>query len=347
MLTGRYEVEGAGAGPSVRDLHGVGDAAGRARDRPAGSAAIVFQALATSEFEATLRDMEEVVKATGSESGTTVSTEDDSYGYRWMVLRNAEGTPSVEDLAVGINAVSGSIEMAGHGERLLCAVFAFADAKGRRIYFIYNYKRGFWYPFVPDARARAGAKHRARAAAQGADGLGAADRARDRALVPPVGDPDLGGVAREDQPLAGELRGRLGERGVGRAAGSRPSPRARRRARVFRRCGRGRAAPRRPTCRPPRRPAPTAWTTGCSSSFRRAASLSARSTAPRPRCARSCLACSRSERGPSPGEICAAAPSPPLPSSPFIFASSSSTAPAARELLQLLVDVVFAAAELR
>ena len=123
---------------------------------PAGTAAIVFQALATSEFEATLREMEEVVTATGGESGTTVSTQDDEYGYRWMVLHNPDGAPSVEDLAVGINAVSGSIETAGHGERLLCAVFAFNDrsgtggaAAGRRIYFIYNYKRGYWYPFVP------------------------------------------------------------------------------------------------------------------------------------------------------------------------------------------------------
>lgn len=116
---------------------------------PTGTAAIVFQALATSEFEATLKDMEEVVKATGTESGTQVSTQDDSYGYRWMVLRNAAQTPSVEDLAVGINAVSSSIETAGHGERLLCAVFAFKDAQGHPIYFIYNYKRGHWYPFVP------------------------------------------------------------------------------------------------------------------------------------------------------------------------------------------------------
>ena len=116
---------------------------------PAGSAAIVFQALATSEFEATLKDMEEVVTATGGDSGTSVATEDDSYGYRWMKLRNPDGTPSVEDLAVGINAVSSSIETAGYGDRLLCAVFAFADAQKRRIYFIYNYKRGYWYPFVP------------------------------------------------------------------------------------------------------------------------------------------------------------------------------------------------------
>jgi hypothetical protein len=120
---------------------------------PAGTAAIVFQALATSEFEATLKDMEEVVTATGGESGTTVKTEDDEYGYRWMVLHNPDGAPSVEDLAVGINAVSSSIETAGHGERLLCAVFAFRDAQSRPVYFIYNYKRGYWYPFVPEPGA--------------------------------------------------------------------------------------------------------------------------------------------------------------------------------------------------
>ncbi len=150
ILTGRHQVKG----PAPDRLFAISTAyialEAEHQIEPAGTAAIVFQALATSEFEATLRDMEEVVRATGGDSGTSVSTEDDSYGYRWMVLRNPEGKPSVEDLAVGINAVSGSIETAGHGERLLCAVFAFVDAQKRRIYFIYNYKRGYWYPFVPD-----------------------------------------------------------------------------------------------------------------------------------------------------------------------------------------------------
>jgi hypothetical protein len=149
VLTGRHEVKG----PAPDRLFAISTAyvtlQSEHQIEPVGTAAIVFQALATSEFEATLRDMEEVVKATGGDSGTSVSTQDDSYGYRWMVLRNPPGAPSVEDLAVGINAVSGSIEAAGHGERLLCAVFAFVDAQKRRIYFIYNYKRGFWYPFVP------------------------------------------------------------------------------------------------------------------------------------------------------------------------------------------------------
>ena len=156
ILTGRHEVKG----PAPDRLFAISTAYITLQSEhqidPAGTAAIVFQALATSEFEATLRDMEEVVKATEGDTGTSVSTQDDSYGYRWMVLRNPESAPSVEDLAVGINAVSSSIETAGHGERLLCAVFAFADAQKQRIYFIYNYKRGFWYPFVPAAGAGSG-----------------------------------------------------------------------------------------------------------------------------------------------------------------------------------------------
>jgi hypothetical protein len=157
ILTGRHQVKG----PAPDRLFAISTAyVGLQSEHqidPTGSAAIVFQSLATSEFESTLKDMEEVVTATGGDSGTTVSTEDDSFGYRWMILRNAPGAPSVEDLAVGINAVSSSIETAGFGERLLCAVFAFGDAQQRRVYFIYNYKRGYWYPFVPvpgDAQER-------------------------------------------------------------------------------------------------------------------------------------------------------------------------------------------------
>jgi hypothetical protein len=147
ILTGRHQVKG----PAPDRLFAISTAYVTLQSEhqidPAGSAAIVFQSLATSEFETTMREMEEVVKATGGETGTQVKTQDDSYGYRWMVLED----PEVEDLAVGINAVSSSIETAGHGERLLCAVFAFVDANKRRVYFIYNYKRGFWYPFAPDS----------------------------------------------------------------------------------------------------------------------------------------------------------------------------------------------------
>ncbi len=153
MLTGRHQVKG----PAPDRLFAISTAYVTLQTEhqidPAGAAAIVFQALQTSEFEATIRKWKKSSRPPAGRPARRCATQDDSYGYRWMVLRNPAGTPSVEDLAVGINAVSSSIETAGHGERLLCAVFAFADEQRRPIYFIYNYKRGFWYPFVP-ARGR-------------------------------------------------------------------------------------------------------------------------------------------------------------------------------------------------
>ena len=110
-----------------------------------GKAAIVFQPLGTSDFQAIVADMEEVLKGTGDEIGSTVETSDDEFGYRWMIVRD----PDIEDLVVGVNAVSDALAVGGYGERVLCAVFAFADAQKQPVYLIYNYKRGSWYPFVP------------------------------------------------------------------------------------------------------------------------------------------------------------------------------------------------------
>jgi hypothetical protein len=111
----------------------------------AGVAGIVVQALATSDFQTVLKDTEEVVKATAGDFNATVETSDDEYGFRWVIIRD----PEIEDLVVTINGVSSSIEAGGYGERILCAVFAFKAADGTAINFIYNYKRGSWYPFVP------------------------------------------------------------------------------------------------------------------------------------------------------------------------------------------------------
>src|SRR5437763_2854172 len=88
-----------------------------------GSAAIVFQPLATADFTSIVRDMEEVVRATAGDSQTTVDTSDDTYGYRWLILRGQD----FDSLVVGINAVSGALETGGYGDRVLCAVFALED----------------------------------------------------------------------------------------------------------------------------------------------------------------------------------------------------------------------------
>ena len=110
-----------------------------------GKAAIVFQPLATADFEQIVKDMEEVVRSSGEETGTTIETRDDEFGYRWMILAD----PDFEDLVVGLNAVSTALEAGGYGDRILCGVFAFRDESSKPVYWIYNYKRGAFYPFVP------------------------------------------------------------------------------------------------------------------------------------------------------------------------------------------------------
>ena len=113
--------------------------------KSSGKAAIVFQPLATADFDGIVKDMEEVVEGTGSDVGTKVTKTDDEYGYRWMVLED----PDFDDLVVGVNAVSGALQGGGYGDRILAAVFAFRDEQGKPLYWIYNYKRGSFYPFVP------------------------------------------------------------------------------------------------------------------------------------------------------------------------------------------------------
>src|SRR3954454_6350878 len=96
---------------------------------PRGVAGLVFQPLATSDFAQIVRDMEEVVRSTGAETGTTLETTDDTFGYRWMILRDDD----VEDLVVGVNAVSEALQTGGYGDRLLAAVFGFEDVQGKPI----------------------------------------------------------------------------------------------------------------------------------------------------------------------------------------------------------------------
>jgi hypothetical protein len=107
-------------------------------------AAIAFQSVATADFKEIMSEAEELLKSQAADTGTTVESSSDQYGYRWMVLRDND----FEDLVVAINMVSSTLETSGYGDRVLAAVFAFED-EGRPIYFIYNYKRGFFYPFVP------------------------------------------------------------------------------------------------------------------------------------------------------------------------------------------------------
>jgi GNAT superfamily N-acetyltransferase len=108
-------------------------------------AGVVFQPIGTADFKQIVTETEELLKGTAEETGTKIKTHDDEYGYRWLVLED----PDPDDLVVAMNTVSVELQGAGYGDRLLAAVFAYADDSGKPVYFIYNFKRGSYYPFVP------------------------------------------------------------------------------------------------------------------------------------------------------------------------------------------------------
>ena len=103
-------------------------------------AGIVFQALQTADFGQIVTDAQELIQSSTEDTGTTLTTADDEFGYRWMVFADDD----FDDLVTSVNLVSGELQAGGYGDRVLAAVFAFEGA-----YLIYNYKRGFWYPFIP------------------------------------------------------------------------------------------------------------------------------------------------------------------------------------------------------
>jgi hypothetical protein len=109
-----------------------------------GAVGIVFQPLETADFDGIVSETEELLRAEGEDTGTTLESSADEYGYRWLIFRD----PDFEDLVVALNTISTQLQESGYGDRLLAAVFPFED-KGKPIYFIYNFKRGAYYPFIP------------------------------------------------------------------------------------------------------------------------------------------------------------------------------------------------------
>lgn len=111
---------------------------------PSGRAGLCFRPLTSSRFDSAEQEMRQLLERSAAASDTQVAFSRDSYGFAWLVLED----PQIEDLVALIHVISLTLQEHRFGEQLLAAVFRFS-AKGRAVYWIYNYKRGAFYPFVP------------------------------------------------------------------------------------------------------------------------------------------------------------------------------------------------------
>jgi hypothetical protein len=114
--------------------------------KPAAKAAICFKPMASARFRESGQDVEGMVSLAFKDEGTKMDRSTDSFGYEWLVLSDAD----FEDLVTTIHVAAQSMIDEGFGEQLLCAVFLF----DQHVHFIYNFKRGYFYPFVPSGHER-------------------------------------------------------------------------------------------------------------------------------------------------------------------------------------------------
>jgi hypothetical protein len=112
--------------------------------KPAGAGGIIFKPLSAGEFVRAENDLQQVLDAVSTEYGSRLERHSDEFGYEWIVVHDSD----LEDEVTTVHAVAQGLQESGFGEQLLAAAFKFDGGKNP-VYWIYGFKRGAFWPFVP------------------------------------------------------------------------------------------------------------------------------------------------------------------------------------------------------
>lgn len=114
--------------------------------RSTGRAAVAFKPASGQVFAEAGTELAPLLEMAAAQAGSQLGEENDTYGYRWVVVDD----PDLEDLIGAVHLVNATLEDRGFGNQLLCSMFGFGDERGAsRLYLVYLYKRGTFYPFAP------------------------------------------------------------------------------------------------------------------------------------------------------------------------------------------------------
>jgi hypothetical protein len=112
--------------------------------KPAGAAALVYKPLSAGEFAQADTDAEQLLQSVAQSSGSTLDRKQDSFGFQWVIVRD----PELEDQVTAVYAIANELTTRGFGGQLLAAAFRF-DGGEQPAYWIYGFKTGTFWPFVP------------------------------------------------------------------------------------------------------------------------------------------------------------------------------------------------------
>ena len=119
--------------------------------KSSGSAGVCFKSLSAGEFVRAENELQQLLDAVASESGSKVDRKSDEMGFEWLVVHDQD----FEDLVTTSHLVAQELDERGFGGQLLAAVFPFEGKfKEGRAYWIYGFKQGAFWPFVPTGKGQ-------------------------------------------------------------------------------------------------------------------------------------------------------------------------------------------------
>ena len=120
--------------------------------RSTGAAGVCFKSLSAGEFVRAENELQQLLDAVAVESGSKISRQTDEFGFEWLIVHDGD----FEDLVTAVHLVASELQSRGFGSQLLAAVFPFERKgfDGGRVYWIYGFKRGAFWPFVPKGDAK-------------------------------------------------------------------------------------------------------------------------------------------------------------------------------------------------
>jgi hypothetical protein len=119
--------------------------------KPSGAAGVCFKSLSSGEFVRAENDLQELLDAVAGETASKVGRKSDELGFEWLVVRDQ----GFEELVATVHTIAQELQDRGFGEQLLAALFPFEGKfKERRAYWIYGFKQGSFWPFVPTGKGQ-------------------------------------------------------------------------------------------------------------------------------------------------------------------------------------------------
>ncbi len=117
--------------------------------KTAGVAAVAFKPQSSGEFRSAFDDIDKLTDAIAQQCGSEVERKSDEFGFDWIIVKD----PDLEDLVTTVHTLASEMTAQGFGPQLLAADFKFAslskEGGEHPVYWIYGFKRGAYWPFVP------------------------------------------------------------------------------------------------------------------------------------------------------------------------------------------------------